>query len=78
MTENKKVHLVYTLNRPIQCALIEAYDAFNIVEYFNKNVLNINKKIYCYLSHDIAFVSDILPCNKIDKPLVVYRFCNVI
>ena len=30
-----------------------------------------------FLSHDVAFVSDITPCNKIDKPLVVYRFSNV-
>ena len=27
-----------------------------------------------YVSHDNASVSDITPCNKIDKPLVVYRF----
>ena len=27
-----------------------------------------------YLSHDIASGSDITPCNKINKPLVVYRF----
>ena len=27
-----------------------------------------------FLSHDVASVSDITPCNKIDKPLVVYRF----
>ena len=26
------------------------------------------------LSHDVASESDITPCNKIDKPLVVYRF----
>ena len=26
------------------------------------------------LSHDAASASDIMPCNKIDKPLVVYRF----
>ena len=24
-----------------------------------------------FLSHDVAFGSDIMPCNKIDKPLVV-------
>ena len=29
------------------------------------------------LSHDLAHGSDITPCNKIDKPLVVYRFSNV-
>ena len=27
-----------------------------------------------YLSHDVASGSDITPCNKIHKPLVVYRF----
>ena len=27
-----------------------------------------------HLSHDRASGSDIAPCNKIDKPLVVYRF----
>ena len=26
------------------------------------------------LSHDVGSGSDITPCNKIDKPLVVYRF----
>ena len=25
------------------------------------------------LSHDVASCSDITPCNKIDKPLLVYR-----
>ena len=29
---------------------------------------------YYHLSHDIASGSDITPGNKIDKPLVVYRF----
>ena len=32
------------------------------------------------LSHDVASVSEITPCIKIDKPLVVYIFfgtCNV-
>ena len=27
-----------------------------------------------YLSYDVASRSEITPCNKIDKPLVVYRF----
>ena len=27
-----------------------------------------------YLSYDVASVSEIMPFNKIDKPLVVYRF----
>ena len=26
------------------------------------------------LSHDVASGSEITPCNKIDKPLMVYRF----
>ena len=29
---------------------------------------------YTYLSYDVAPESEITPCNKIDKPLVVYRF----
>ena len=27
-----------------------------------------------FLSYDVAPGSEITPCNKIDKPLVVYRF----
>ena len=27
-----------------------------------------------FLSYDFAFGSEIRPCNKIDKPIVVYRF----
>ena len=30
-----------------------------------------------HLSHDVASGSDIMTCNKIDKPLVVYRSSNV-
>ena len=29
-----------------------------------------------YLSHGVASGSDITPCNKIDKPLVVYRLAR--
>ena len=32
---------------------------------------------YNYLSYDVASGSDITPCIKIDKPLVVRRFSNV-
>ena len=35
--------------------------------YCRKSFLNI-------LSHDVAAGSEITPCNKIDKPQVVYRF----
>ena len=30
-----------------------------------------------FISRDVASGSGIMPCNKSDKPLVVYRFCNV-
>ena len=30
--------------------------------------------IYHFLSYDVPSGSEITPCNKIDKPLVVYRF----
>ena len=36
-------------------------DAFFSTKYYN-------------LSNDVASGSEIKPCNKIDKPLVVYRF----
>ena len=29
---------------------------------------------HTHLSYDVASGSKITPCNKIDKPLVVYRF----
>ena len=29
------------------------------------------------LSHEVVSGSDIMPCNKMDKRLVVYRFCFV-
>ena len=29
---------------------------------------------YSHLSYDVASESEITSCNKIDKPLVVYRF----
>ena len=39
-------------------------------------LLMLLKHVYCYccLSYDVASESEITPCNKIDKPLVVYRF----
>ena len=32
--------------------------------------------VYIVLSHDVASGSDIKPCNKIDKPLVVHRLAH--
>ena len=37
-------------------------------DYQKKNIINI------HLSYDVASGSEITPCNKIDKSLVVYRF----
>ena len=34
----------------------------------------IGARSYLILSYDIASWSEITPCNKMDKPLVVYRF----
>ena len=34
----------------------------------------VNAMFYNNLSYDVASGSEITPCNKIDKPLVVYRF----
>ena len=34
----------------------------------------VNMFLISFLSYDVASWSEITPCNKIDKPLVVYRF----
>ena len=45
------------------------------VMFYRKKCQVIYKVIYKEdLSHDVASGSDITLCNKIDKPLVVYRF----
>ena len=46
-----------------------------IVMCHAKKYLNLEKHLS--QSHDVVSESDITPCNKIDKSLVVYRFCNV-
>ena len=38
---------------------------FNMIKHLIQN---------CFLSYDIASGSEITLCNKINKPLVVYRF----
>ena len=30
------------------------------------------------LPYDVASGNEIMPCNKIDKPLVVYRFLGIV
>ena len=42
-----------------------------LVIHFRSYFLAVCKQI---LSHDVVYGSAITPCNKIDKPLVVYRF----
>ena len=44
-------------------------------QHMNIGTIRISTK--AYLSRDVASGSDKMPCNKIDKPLVVYRFSNV-
>ena len=45
-----------------------------VIKYINMNVPS-SKNLY--LSHDVASGNDITPCNKINKPLVVYKFCYI-
>ena len=35
---------------------------------------NISHQLFYYLSYDVAYGSALIQCNKIYKPLVVYRF----
>ena len=44
-------------------------------QHINIGTYRISTK--AYLSHDVATWNDILPCNKIDIPLVVYRLSNI-
>ena len=37
-------------------------------------VFSLAPDTYLILSYDVASGSEITPCNKIDKPLVVYRY----
>ena len=39
-----------------------------------KRVYKNQRIIYAFLSYDVTSVSEITPCNKICKTLVVYRF----
>ena len=62
--------------------LIKSYTTLGLVVNLIKccciNVVYIDSLIrvmfYACLSHDVASGSEITPWNKIDKPLVVYRF----
>ena len=52
----------------ILLVLYSKFNKFNNTECYNYNIL------YMSLSYDVVSGSEIKPCNKIDKPLVVYRF----
>ena len=41
-----------------------------------RNWFNLCTIFYFHLSHDIASESEIMPCNEIDKPLVIYRLAR--
>ena len=43
------------------------------LSYFDTDSVQTYDQLYG-LSYDVASGSEIKPCNKIDKPLVVYRF----
>ena len=52
---------------------IEYYDTKIYVAAFDMKYINYSV-IYTLLSYDVASGSEITPFNRIDKPLVVYRF----
>ena len=59
---------VYKYPEPYHKSLI-------MVKIHNVSVKYLSKgRILMSLSYDVASGSEITPCNKIDKPLVVYRF----
>ena len=64
-----------TLRRPI-CVFVDFLSfrfAHNKVRFSIGNVI-LSSKVKNKLSYDVASESEITPCNKINKPLVVYRF----
>ena len=44
-----------------------------LCKFYNK-IMETKQIFKQSLSYDVASGSEITPCNKIDKPLVVYRF----
>ena len=57
---------------PTFILMIYSYNMEGNLEYKNDKI----NKYNVHLTHDIASASDITPYNKIDSPLVVYRFRN--
>ena len=51
--------------------------AKNDMTSLQEKLLNLQTGECVHLSHDVASGSDIMPCIKINKPLMIYRFHNV-
>ena len=46
----------------------------SLLKIFKMSTMKLCTSITFTLSYDVASGSEITPCDKIDKPLVVYRF----
>ena len=69
--ETSAFWLLYTTTLELNCSLTK------VIKYSTFQVNSVC--LYVHLSYDVATGSEITPCNKICKPLVVYRFSgNVI
>ena len=69
--------LIFEVGQPI--INVKRFSPFLPNNYVMKHNSAILYQIYLHLSYDVASGSEITPCNKICKPLVVYRFTgNVI
>ena len=50
---------------------------FRVADSNNRTIIDIYYSMilfYILVSYDVAPGSEIIPCNKVDKPLAVYRF----
>ena len=65
--EHYPYSIALKLNHVLLCKL-----SHNI--HFDFAACSMHNTIYYTLSYDIESGSEIKPCNKINKPLVVYRF----
>ena len=77
-----QILLKLTTVEGVKIAFKRSYDKQNltlvIISYVKCIILakgSFNKILF--LSHDVTSGSEITPCNKIGKPLVVYRLSNV-
>ena len=69
------MHLIL---QPIKCGFTFTFYNSSMPSIMSKNMFESKmfkrSVAYLFLLHDVASGHDITPCNKIDKPLVVYRF----